>query len=126
DEQEGVQATLTLHYIAAVAGSPGEEIVAIAQESDIAAAAANNNIVAGTAHQSVIPLTADEDIVAGTTIHRQLDHSRGQVIGPQVIVATKEIDHEPIVGSLRSAHIDECRQARHREAGPGARNLYRV
>ena len=75
--------------VAAVAGIPGEGVVAGAEVGEVVAAAADHRVVAVAADQGVVALAAGDGVVAGAAIDGQPDDARRKRGGIDGVVAAE-------------------------------------
>src|SRR5262249_14863348 len=80
-------AAAAVHGVAAVAGVPDEDVVAVAHAGGVAAAAADDGIVAGA---------ADQGVVAVVAVDREPDDVGLQSLGVDRVVAAESVDDERI------------------------------
>src|SRR5262249_44628159 len=90
-EEHRVGAGLALERIAAVAGVPDEQVVALA---------------------------ADEHVVAGAAVQRQADQIGGQTGGVHHVIAAEAADRQPVVRPLGADDVHERGQAPDGDASP--------
>ena len=95
-ELQRIGPRLALDHIAAVAGIPDERIVVGAEERRVSASSAGD---------CVVSLTANKQIVAGSTVNRELEKSGGKSGRIDHVVAVEPVDGQ-IVGSLGVGDVD--------------------
>src|SRR5262245_31426994 len=115
-EHQRIGANLALDDVAAVAGIPGEGIVAVAEESRVGAATADHGVVAVTAQQEVVALATGDGVVAAATVDGETDDTRQQGGRIDRVIAVAAVDSQKVAG-FRVVDVDLGRQPSHCNTG---------